>query len=157
MMGRMGTTSAVESDRVRRHTSEQINRKVDQRIAASIHTHARQPRVEIDRRIRQLDGEWDIERLLETNAATLALIGVALGATVSRKWLLLSGTVLGFLLLHGIQGWCPPVPVLRRLGVRTPSEIDRERLALRYLRGDFEDRLPPPRERRRLGALVGAA
>jgi hypothetical protein len=46
--------------------------------------------------------------------------------------------VLSFLLLHSIQGWCPPVPVLRRLGVRTRREIDRELFALKVLRGDFQ-------------------
>ena len=36
-----------------------------------------------------------------------------------------------------LQGWCPPVPVLRRLGVRTQGEIDEEKAALKALRGDF--------------------
>jgi hypothetical protein len=40
--------------------------------------------------------------------------------------------------MHAVQGWCPPVPVLRRLGFRTASEIDHERYALKALRGDFE-------------------
>jgi hypothetical protein len=35
-----------------------------------------------------------------------------------------------FLLQHGLQGWCPPLPVLRRLGVRTQREIDAEKYAL---------------------------
>jgi hypothetical protein len=30
------------------------------------------------------------------------------------------------------------LPVLRRFGVRTRREIDRERFVLKYLRGDFE-------------------
>lgn len=151
----MVTSSANDADRVRRNTSEDINHRIDEDIAARIRTFAREPRAALDRRIQELDAEWDIERVLEANAATLALVGVALGLTVSRRWLALSGTVLGFLLWHGVQGWCPPVPLLRRMGVRTPSEIDRERLGLRYVRGDFEHRLPRPRERRRLGALVG--
>ena len=45
--------------------------------------------------------------------------------------------VLGFLFQHAIQGWCPPVPVLRRFGVRTAAEIEEERYALKLLRGDF--------------------
>lgn len=43
----------------------------------------------------------------------------------------------GFLLRHAVQGWCPPLPVFRRLGARTQSEIDHERYALKALRGDF--------------------
>ncbi|WP_407921819.1 hypothetical protein, partial [Corallococcus sp. AB049A] len=27
-----------------------------------------------------------------------------------------------FLLQHGLQGWCPPLPLLRRLGLRTRGE-----------------------------------
>ena len=36
-----------------------------------------------------------------------------------------------FLLQHALQGWCPPVPILRRQGFRTRHEIDAERQALR--------------------------
>jgi hypothetical protein len=61
-----------------------------------------------------------------------------LGLTVNRKWLYLSGTVLSFLLMHAVQGWCPPVPLLRKLGVRTQREIDAELYALKMLRGDAD-------------------
>jgi hypothetical protein len=81
----------------------------------------------------ELDKEWDIERALEVNASTLALTGLFLAVTVDRKWLMLPGVVLSFLLQHGLQGWCPPLPVLRRLGVRTRGEIDREKYELRAL------------------------
>lgn len=49
----------------------------------------------------------------------------------------------GFLLQHALQGWCPPVPVLRRLGFRTQTEIDEERYALKALRGDFRELVSP--------------
>ena len=48
-----------------------------------------------------------------------------------------------FLLQHALQGWCPPLPLFRRLGVRTAREIARERYALQALRGDFDD-VPAP-------------
>ena len=47
--------------------------------------------------------------------------------------------VAGFLLQHAVQGWCPPLPVFRRLGFRTQTEIEEERYALKALRGDFRD------------------
>jgi hypothetical protein len=53
-----------------------------------------------------------------------------MGAVVGRRWLWVPATVLGFLLLHATQGWCPPLPVLRAKGVRTRGEIERERIAL---------------------------
>jgi hypothetical protein len=59
---------------------------------------------------------------------------VVLGATVNRRWYLLPGVVGGFLLQHALQGWCPPLPLFRRLGVRTSSEIEEERRALLDIR-----------------------
>jgi hypothetical protein len=47
-----------------------------------------------------------------------------------------------FLLQHAVQGWCPPIIWFRRLGVRTSTEIDHERNALKALRGDFRHVAP---------------
>jgi hypothetical protein len=66
------------------------------------------------------------------------LIGTGLGASVNRRWFALPAIVGAFLLQHAVQGWCPPLPVFRRLGFRTAAEIDRERYALKALRGDFD-------------------
>jgi hypothetical protein len=75
--------------------------------------------------------------MLETNAAAIAFAGTVLGTAVNRRWLVVPLLVGGFLFQHALQGWCPPVPVLRRLGFRTAREIDIERVALKTLRGDF--------------------
>ena len=56
-----------------------------------------------------------------------------------RRWFVLPALVGAFLLQHAIQGWCPPVSVLRRMGVRTTREINHERFALKALRGDFDN------------------
>ena len=61
-------------ERVRRHTSREVNRRIDAAAADSARFHARRPE-RIERRLRELDAEWDIERTLEANAATLALTG----------------------------------------------------------------------------------
>lgn len=42
------------------------------------------------------------------------------------------------IILFVVQGWCPPVPIFRSLGVRTAAEIFQEKVALKQLRGDFE-------------------
>jgi hypothetical protein len=131
-----------EPDRVRRHTSPQSLHQIEKQIEASIRFYATQPEPVLTRRIEELEREWDLERWLETNASTLALTGAVLGLTGNRKWFLLPIGVLGFLFQHAIQGWCPPVPIFRRLGVRTRGEIDREKFALKALRGDFKN-LPP--------------
>jgi hypothetical protein len=126
-----------EPDRVRANTIPEINQRIDKQIEENVRYYSGQPREKISGRIRDLDEEWDIERLLEAMASSFSLTGIMLGATVDRKWFLLPTVVLSFLLLHAIQGWCPPVPLLRRLGVRTREEIDRERYALKALAGDF--------------------
>jgi hypothetical protein len=118
------------ADRVRRASSMRQNKKIDRAMAENILRYQNSSSETIQQRIRELDEEWDIERILEVNAASLALTGLVLGLTVNRKWLALPGLVLTFLFQHGVQGWCPPLPLLRRLGVRTRSEIDREKYAL---------------------------
>lgn len=133
-----------ETDRVRANTTPDILEKIDRNLEQAIRFYATQPKEAISRRIRELEQEWDMERVLETNASSLALSGVALGLVKSRKYLFLSGAVLSFLLMHALQGWCPPVPLLRRLGVRTRSEIDYEKYALKALRGDFKAIEPAP-------------
>jgi hypothetical protein len=92
----------------------------------------------IERRLAELDEEWDIERCLETMASSFTLVGLLLSVTKSRKFLILPAVVQSFFLQHALQGWCPPLPALRRLGIRTADEINKERYALKALRGDFE-------------------
>lgn len=126
-----------ENDRVRRNTSPKSLAEIDAKIEENIRYYSSQPGYVINQRIDELEREWSMERWIEANASSLALTGLVLSLTVSKKWVLLTGGVLSFLLLHAVQGWCPPVPVLRRLGVRTRSEIEKERYALKLLRGDF--------------------
>lgn len=126
-------------ERVPAHTSAKVNAWLEQRTRENVDRVYRAGRAAIDRRLEELEEEWDIERMLETNAATFALAGTILGATVDRRWLALPLAVSAFLLQHAIQGWCPPIPFLRRLGFRTSYEIDYERYALKTLRGDFQE------------------
>jgi hypothetical protein len=118
-------------DRVRSSTAAHVNEEIDHQTDINIHHYKGKSRTEILERIQMLDKEWDIERVLEVNASTLALTGLMLGLAKNRKWLLLPGIVLPFLLQHGVQGWCPPLPLLRRLGIRTRGEIDREKYELK--------------------------
>ncbi|MGZ8366549.1 MAG: hypothetical protein ACXW37_09265 [Nitrospira sp.] len=124
--------------RVEENTDEAINDRIYRQTVRNLSRFATQGSTEINRRLEELDHEWDVERTLEANAATLALFGIGLGAFVDRRFFLFPALVTGFLLQHAVQGWCPPLPVLRRLGIRTAREIDSERLALKVLRGDFQ-------------------
>jgi hypothetical protein len=127
----------AEPDRVRANTAPEINQSIDKKIEENVRYYSGQPREKIARRVRELDEEWDIERILQAMASSLSLSGIMLGVTVDRRWFVVPSLVLSFLLLHAIQGWCPPIPLLRRLGIRTRDEIGRERYALKALAGDF--------------------
>ena len=114
-----------------RHTQERIRQATVDNIARSI---ARPEK--IDSRLKELGREWDTERILELNASLLALSGALLGRFVDRRWFFLTVGVTGFLAQHAVQGWCPPLPLIRHLGVRTRKEIEQERAALRMIRND---------------------
>jgi hypothetical protein len=126
-------------DRVPNQTSQAVNEQIRRHTEQRIEQLKQAGPVAIARRLQELDAEWDVERTLEANAATASMIGVTLGATVDRRWFALPAVVGAFLLQHAVQGWCPPLPVFRRLGFRTATEIDHERYALKALRGDFAE------------------
>lgn len=123
--------TGASADRVRRSTAMRLNQEIDRQTDSNIRHYASSGREAIQGRIAYLDNEWDVERVLEVNASTLALTGLALGIVVDKKWLAVPAVVLSFLLQHGVQGWCPPLPILRRLGIRTRGEIDREKYELK--------------------------
>lgn len=123
---------ATSAQRVPAHTAPAVNERIDRETERDISYFREHPEL-IESRLAELDREWDIERALETGSASLTLTGLLLGITIDRRWLALSLIVQGFFLQHALQGWCPPLPVLRRLGSRTCEEIDRERCALREM------------------------
>jgi hypothetical protein len=118
-----------------------VNRKIDRLTSASITEHTQAGPEAIQRRLAELDHEWDVDRALMVNFAIAGGAAFALGLaryTDSplfgprlKGFLYLFGTQLAFLLAHGVVGWCPPVVLFRRLGLRTQREIDTERAALR--------------------------
>ena len=98
----------------------------------------------ITQRIHELQREWDVTRTLEANVGGIALAGLVLGILADRRFLILSFAASAVLLQQALLGRCPPLPLLRRLGIRTAAEIHQEILALRILRGDFVGPLTYP-------------
>src|SRR6266513_1520009 len=125
----------TSNDRVRAHTARHVNDEIERHTEQDVVRLAGQGHAGISRRIEQLEQEWDIERYLEMNASALAFSGVILGLFVNKKFFALPCIVLPFLFQHAVQGWCPPIPMFRRRGVRTRREIDAEKFALKALRG----------------------
>jgi len=134
--GYSGTT--VVRDRIRQNTEPEVNARIDREIADMIRLYSRADHGLISSRLKKLDREWDLDRLLENNASIVVIVGVLLGAFVSRWWLIVPLVPATFLLLRVAFGWFPPLPVARRFGVRTRKEIERERYALKLVRGDFD-------------------
>lgn len=99
---------------------------------------------EITARLAELDEEWDIERVLQLEGTALTIAGVILGATVNKKWLALPLAASVVLLISIAKNWTVPLPILRKLGFRTRVEIEKERYALKAIRGDFKYLLDVP-------------
>jgi hypothetical protein len=125
--------------RVPNQTADRVNEAIRLRTRESIGRAAAGGVPAVDCRLAELDAEWDVERALEANAAAVAGTGAALALLADRRFAVLPLAVGVFLFQHAVQGWCPPLPVFRRLGFRTQTEIDEERAALKALRGDFRD------------------
>ena len=125
--------------RVPLNTPECLNERIRERTKANVAMYASRGSSAIAERLAELEQEWDVERMLETNASVGCLVGLTLGATVDRKWFIIPAVIAGFLLQHAVQGSCPPMPILRQMGFRTATEIDYERYALKAIRGDFRD------------------
>jgi len=129
---------AETTQRAARHTAPRENRRIAEATERRLAAYREGDRDElVEERLRQLDREWDIERLLQTNFATISLLAVLLGRR-DRRSLMLATLVPVFMAQHSLQGWCPPLPLFRKMGFRTRREIDDERFALQALRGDFD-------------------
>ena len=129
----------IRGDRVRANTSPNINEAIDREIAVTVRFYAGKTDYEISKRIEELDNEWDIGRHVEARAAVISMIGLVLGLNRGKKWFILPLIAATFLLQYAVQGWAPPIPVLRRFGIRTRQEIDVEKHALKALREDFDE------------------
>ena len=142
----MSETSTAAWNALLRST-EEADRRIRDEIRNSVLRCAAQPE-EIERRLDELECEWNLERTLQAHAGAAVLGGMLLGA-VSRKWRVLALLAGGFLIAHALGAWCPAAMFWRNRGVHTAGEIALERCALRALRGDFDavkgDQ--PPRER----------
>ncbi|WP_207496705.1 YgaP family membrane protein [Aridibaculum aurantiacum] len=98
----------------------------------------------IERRLLELDNEWDLERVLFLLSSSVTIPSLLLSLKQSQKWLILPAILSGAMLSHAITNWCPPTPLLKRMGFRSRVEIEKERYALKALRGDFRDMLDVP-------------
>ncbi|WP_394823110.1 DUF2892 domain-containing protein [Pendulispora albinea] len=125
----MKTLPDLGYDRVRAHTAPVVNARIDRQTEGAMH-RALTSEETAGTRLAELDREWDIDRALMAFAGAAGSVSLYAGRFKNRKWFYLLGVQLGFLVAHAATGWCPPVALFRRMGVRTRQEIDAERQAL---------------------------
>jgi hypothetical protein len=133
----MSTTNAQSANRAEGGSAGRTRRCMGEGVAR----YAAAGPAAVERRLAELDQEWDVGRALAARAAAAALGGVALGALVDRRLLALPAAAAGLLLLHAAGVRSLPEAALRLRGYRTAAEIGEERAALKALRGDFHDLL----------------
>lgn len=127
-----------ETDITLEHSTE-VEKEIQDKL-----NHYYHDQEEITARLAQLDEEWDIERVLQLEGTALTIAGVILGLTVNKKWLALPLAASVVLLNAIAKNWTMPLPILRKLGFRTRVEIEKEKYALKAIRGDFKYLLDVP-------------
>jgi len=121
----------LNHDPVRGHTPAPLLERIDEVRAISLERHAALPPEQITERLRQLDHEWDTDRVVEVQAAGLGLIGLAGLAGAGdrpmqpgfKAFVATTAAAAGLLSLCA-TGW---QPLLRRCPARFALARDRER------------------------------
>jgi hypothetical protein len=98
----------------------------------------------IDERLLELDEEMDLETYMQTESTALTIAGTILALTVNKKWLVLPLASSLLSLVNISRGRDNPLVIFRKLGLRTRGEIEKERYALKAIRGDFKYLLDVP-------------
>lgn len=126
---------APTATRVCSNTAPLVNERIQQHTVHSVAWFSSHPEL-IPNRLRELDQEWDVERAIATGSAILTLAGLMLAYLFDIRWVTLSLLVQLFFMQHVFLGWCPALPMVRRLGFRTEQEIQFERnqleMTIRY-------------------------
>ena len=119
----------VRSDRIRRRTPSRVNELIDTKTSVSMKATLAGGRDAVIARLHRLDRELDVDRVLMAWFAVSGSGFLAVGRR-NRSARYFGFAQTGFLLMHALVGWCPPLVVFRRLGFRTSREIAAERAAL---------------------------
>lgn len=127
--------------RVALNTNPNTNKNIRNNTLRRINIYKNSSDKILSDNVDKLNHEWDVERVLELSAASVILGSTIMGLKTNKKyWFLMSGTVGLFLLQHSLQGWCPPVPLVRKCGIRTSEEINNEKIVYKLLKDDFADK-----------------
>jgi hypothetical protein len=104
-----------------------VNERILRQTRARVEAHRGADTAVLYKRLYALCGEWDTERVVGTSTAALVTAGAAMGLFKGRRWFWLSGFAGVLLMGQALFGRHPAWALARRLGVRTPEEIEYER------------------------------
>jgi hypothetical protein len=93
----------------------------------------------INERLAQLDCEWTAGRAAKVAAGLMIVAGLGMAATSRRWWPVLTAAGALGLLPYVFCRRSPLGDLFHHLGLRTGSEIEQEKFALKALRGDFQN------------------
>jgi len=125
------------ADKIRARSPCRLNEQIDHCIATRIEDLATRSDADRQAHLDRLDRAWSVD---QAALVGLALVSMAstLAAWVRPRWLGLAAISTASLLQAATGGGGAVIAVLRRAGLRTRSEIECERYALKALRGDFD-------------------
>lgn len=126
-------------DPIRELSPPAVNKAIDEATLAILECYKGATPEEIEGQLKALDEMWELECYVELATAVTTLSGLLLHfATGKRRWLGLAAIGGVASLLHSLPIPDPVTPLLRGFGIWTRQEIERERHALKLLRGDYE-------------------
>lgn len=91
----------------------------------------------ITERLNHIDSEWSAGRITKAVIGVAIIVGMVLAASLNWWWLIMP-SIGGLLLLQYLFGRTSWLGLLfQRLGFHSGEELDREKMALKAIRGDF--------------------
>ncbi len=142
-------------DVVRDLSPSGVNKAVDEATLATLERYKNASPEAIEARIDELERMWDIECHVELWSSLLTLGGIGLGFR-SKRLLWFPLAVQGLVFARSFPIPDPLTPFLRLFGVWTRQEIEREKQALKLLRGDYERVAKDPSAKSALAAAQGS-
>ena len=141
-------------DAIRDESPAWVNANIDRETLRRLEALQGAPPEKIEERIDELAWEYDIGCAEALALSTLSLAGLAL-AKVHRGFLAIPALASGLLVWANlpVSAPSPLTPLFRAIGFRSRTEIERERHALKMMRGDYQRVVEDPTAK---GAMTAA-
>jgi len=93
----------------------------------------------ISARLQELERECDLERVQDLNNTIYELNGTLLGKILNKHFTELPVSTTMRLAQEAGNNWNPPAAMFKSLGYRTKEEIEKEKSALLFVKGDVDN------------------